>query len=72
MLALKLKRGVLLRSLLSLALAIALGAIDAVAQTQDPDEHAKKEAFVDGAVREACGRKRSPASASPLSIAPAS
>lgn len=52
-LALKLKRGVLFRSLLSLALAIALGAIDAVAQTQDQVEHARMEVFVDGAVREA-------------------
>ena len=43
----------LFRSLLSLALTIALGAIDAVAQTQDPAERAKMEAFVDGAVREA-------------------
>jgi CubicO group peptidase (beta-lactamase class C family) len=46
------------RSLLSLALAIALGAIDAVAQTQDPVEHAKMEAFVDGAVREAMGAEK--------------
>ena len=52
-LALKLKRGVLLRSLMSLALAIALGAADAVAQTQGPVERAKMEGFVDGAVREA-------------------
>ena len=56
--ALKLKRGAMLRSLLSLALAIALGAIDAVAQTQDPVEHAKMEAFVDGAVREAMGAEK--------------
>jgi CubicO group peptidase (beta-lactamase class C family) len=42
----------LFRSLLSLALAITLGAIDAVAQTEDPAERAKMEAFVDGAVRE--------------------
>jgi CubicO group peptidase (beta-lactamase class C family) len=46
------------RSLLSLALAIALGAIDAVAQIQDPVEHARMEAFVDGAVREAMGAEK--------------
>ena len=38
---------------MSLALAIALGAADAVAQTQGPVERAKMEGFVDGAVREA-------------------
>jgi Beta-lactamase len=48
-----LKRGILFQSLLSLALAIALGAVDAVAQTQGQGERAKMEAFVDGAVREA-------------------
>ena len=36
-----------------MALAIALGAIDAVAQTQSQGERAKMEAFIDGAVREA-------------------
>ena len=46
------------RSLLSLASAIALGAIGAVAQTQDPAAHAKMEAFVDGAVREAMRAER--------------
>jgi hypothetical protein len=40
------------RSLLSLALAIGLGAIDAVAQTQNHVDRAKIEAFVDDAVRE--------------------
>jgi CubicO group peptidase (beta-lactamase class C family) len=54
----KLKRGAMFRSLLSLALAIALGAIDAIAQTQAPAEHAKMEAFVDGAVREAMGAEK--------------
>jgi CubicO group peptidase (beta-lactamase class C family) len=40
-------------SLLSLALAITLGAIDAAAQAEGQVERAKIEAFVDGAVREA-------------------
>ena len=41
------------RLMLSLALAIALGAIGAVAQTQNQVDRAKIEAFVDGAVHEA-------------------
>jgi CubicO group peptidase (beta-lactamase class C family) len=58
MFALKLKRGVLFRSLLSLALAIALGAIDSVAQTRNQVDRARIEAFVDGAVREAMRAER--------------
>jgi CubicO group peptidase (beta-lactamase class C family) len=52
-LAVDLKRGVLFRSLLSLAFAVALGAIDALAETRDPAQHANMEALVDGAVSEA-------------------
>jgi CubicO group peptidase (beta-lactamase class C family) len=43
----------LFRSMITLALAMALGAVDVVAQTQGQVNRAMIEAFVDGAVREA-------------------